>query len=33
LLGNGVVAPTIELTLEDIAAKYGVDVSKVKITK
>ena len=26
-------APTLELTLEDIAAKYGVDVSKVKIKK
>jgi hypothetical protein len=24
-------APTLELTLEDIASKYGVDVSKVKI--
>jgi hypothetical protein len=26
-------APTLELTLEDIAAKFGVDVSKVKIKK
>jgi hypothetical protein len=26
-------SPTLELTLEDIAAKFGVDVSKVKIVK
>jgi len=26
-------APTLELTLEQIAAKFGVDVSKVKIKK
>jgi hypothetical protein len=26
-------SPTLELTLEDIAAKFGVDVSKVKIKK
>jgi len=26
-------APTLELTLEDIAAKFGVDISKVKIKK
>ena len=26
-------APTLELTLEEIAAKFGVDVSKVKIVK
>ena len=26
-------APTLELTLEEIAAKFGVDVSKVKIKK
>jgi hypothetical protein len=25
--------PTLELTLEDIAAEFGVDVSKLKITK
>jgi hypothetical protein len=30
---NALTAPTLELTLEDIAAKYGVDVSKVKIKK
>jgi ribosomal protein L20A (L18A) len=28
---NALSAPTLELTLEDIAAKYGVDASKVKI--
>ena len=27
------LSATLELTLEDIAAKYGVDVSKVKIKK
>jgi len=26
-------SPTLELTLEDIAAKFGVDASKVKIKK
>jgi len=26
-------SPTLELTLEDIASKYGVDVGKVKIKK
>jgi len=26
-------SPTLELTLEDIASKYGVDASKVKIKK
>jgi len=26
-------APTLELTLEDIAAKFGVDASKLKIKK
>jgi hypothetical protein len=26
-------APTLELTLEQIAAKFGIDVSKVKIKK
>ena len=30
---NALTAPTLELTLEDIAAKFGVDVSKVKIVK
>jgi len=30
---NALSAPTLELTLEQIAAKYGVDVSKVKIVK
>jgi len=30
---NALTAPTLELTLEDIAAKFGVDVSKVKIKK
>ena len=30
---SDLTAPTLELTLEDIAAKYGVDVSKVKIVK
>jgi len=28
---NALTAPTIELTLEEIAVKFGVDVSKVKI--
>jgi hypothetical protein len=30
---NAFTAPTLELTLEDIAAKFGVDVSKLKIVK
>jgi len=30
---NALTAPTLELTLEDIASKYGVDASKVKIKK
>ena len=30
---NALTAPTLELTLEEIAAKFGVDVSKVKIVK
>jgi len=30
---NALTAPTIELTLEEIASKFGVDVSKVKIKK
>jgi hypothetical protein len=30
---NALTAPTLELTLDEIAAKYGVDVSKVKIVK
>ena len=30
---NALSAPTLELTLEDIAAKFGVDASKVKIKK
>jgi hypothetical protein len=30
---DDLTAPTIELTLEDIAAKFGVDVSKLKIVK
>jgi hypothetical protein len=30
---NALSKPTLELTLEDIAAKFGVDVSKVKIKK
>jgi len=30
---NVLLAPTLELTLEEIAAKFGVDVSKVKIVK
>jgi len=30
---NALTAPTLELTLEDIASKFGVDVSKVKIVK
>jgi len=28
---NDLTAPTLELTLEDIAAEFGVDTSKVKI--
>jgi len=30
---NDLTAPTLELTLEEIAAKFGVDVSKLKIKK
>ena len=30
---DALTTPTIELTLEDIASKFGVDVSKVKIVK
>jgi len=30
---NALTAPTIELTLEQIAVKFGVDVSKIKIKK
>jgi len=30
---NALTAPTVELTLEDVAAKFGVDVNKVKIKK
>jgi len=30
---NALTSPTLELTLEDIADKYGVDASKVKIKK
>jgi phage gp46-like protein len=30
---NALTAPTLELTLEDIAAKFGVDVGKIKIVK
>jgi len=30
---DALTAPTIELTLEEIASKFGVDVSKVKIKK
>lgn len=30
---NALSAPTLELTLEEIAAKLGVDVSKLKIVK
>jgi len=30
---NALSEPTLELTLEDIAAKYGVDASKIKIKK
>jgi len=30
---NALSAPTLELTLEQIAAKFGVDASKVKIKK
>jgi hypothetical protein len=28
---NALTAPTLELTLEDIASKFGVDINKVKI--
>ena len=30
---NALTAPVLELTLEDIASKFGVDVSKIKIKK
>ena len=30
---NALTAPTLELTLEDVAAKFNVDVSKLKIKK
>jgi len=30
---NDLTAPTLELTLEDVAAKFGVDASKLKIKK
>jgi len=30
---NDLTAPTLELTLEQIAVKFGVDVSKIKIKK
>jgi len=30
---NALTAPALELTLEDVAAKFGVDVNKVKIKK
>jgi len=30
---NALTAPTVELTLEQIAVKFGVDVSKIKIKK
>jgi len=30
---NTLTAPTLELTLDQIAAKFGVDISKVKIKK
>jgi len=30
---NALTAPTLELTLEEIASKFGVDVSKIKIKK
>jgi hypothetical protein len=30
---NARIAPTLELTLEDIAVKFCVDVSKIKIVK
>ena len=30
---NALTAPTLELTLDEIAAKFGVDASKVKIKK
>jgi hypothetical protein len=30
---NALTAPTLELTLEEIAAKFGVDASKIKIKK
>jgi hypothetical protein len=32
-LFNALSAPTLELTLEDIAAKFNVDASKIKIKK
>jgi len=30
---NALTAPTLELTLENIASKFGVDVNKIKIKK
>ena len=30
---NALTAPTVEFTMEDIAAKFGVDVSKLRIKK
>jgi len=30
---NALTAPALELTLEDIASKFGIDVSKIKIKK
>jgi len=30
---NALTAPTLELTLEDVAAKFGVDASTIKIKK
>ena len=30
---NALSAPTLELTLDEIAAKFGIDVSKLKIVK
>jgi hypothetical protein len=30
---NALTVPTVELTLEDVAAKFGVDASKIKIKK
>jgi hypothetical protein len=30
---NALTAPTMELTLEEIASKFGVDASKIKIKK